>query len=77
MGILTEERRVVCSSCSFVFCRLCLQGFHIGDCNQAGPGAGVRPFFFVSDVAAKYACVCPLQVIFMNTLIIPSKGGPC
>jgi hypothetical protein len=37
MGIMPEERRVVCSNCQFVFCRLCSQGFHIGDCIQAGP----------------------------------------
>ena len=24
--------RVVCSICGFVFCRRCLQGFHIGEC---------------------------------------------
>ena len=24
--------RISCSSCGFVFCRKCLQGFHIGDC---------------------------------------------
>ena len=36
MGIITDEQRVVCTSCQFVFCRLCLQGFHIGECLQPG-----------------------------------------
>ena len=29
-----EERKIVCTECRYVFCRLCLQGFHIGDCNE-------------------------------------------
>jgi hypothetical protein len=36
MGIITDEQRVVCTSCQFVFCRFCLQGFHIGECLQPG-----------------------------------------
>ena len=37
-GIIIEEsdpdicNRITCGSCGFVFCRKCLQGFHIGDC---------------------------------------------
>ena len=29
-----EERKVVCTECRYVFCRMCLQGYHIGDCNE-------------------------------------------
>lgn len=32
MGILTQDQRVVCQACQYVFCRNCLHGFHIGDC---------------------------------------------
>lgn len=37
-GIILDEsdpdicNRITCGSCGFVFCRKCLQGFHIGDC---------------------------------------------
>ena len=37
-GILLDDSdpdicsRITCGSCGFVFCRKCLQGFHIGDC---------------------------------------------
>ncbi len=46
MGIMPgegreEERRVVCKAagsggggCGFVFCRRCLQGFHLGECHD-------------------------------------------
>ena len=30
----TEERKVVCTECKYVFCRLCLQGYHIGECHE-------------------------------------------
>ena len=30
----TAERKVVCTECKYVFCRMCLQGYHIGDCNE-------------------------------------------
>ena len=30
----TEERKVVCTECKYVFCRICLQGYHIGECNE-------------------------------------------
>ncbi|CAL4199630.1 unnamed protein product, partial [Meganyctiphanes norvegica] len=34
-------RRVAClNGCGFVFCRLCLQGYHIGECN---PSEGQYP----------------------------------
>lgn len=35
MGILAEPdcRRITCQGCKYVFCRNCLQGFHIGDCD--------------------------------------------
>ena len=30
----TIPRKVVCTECRYVFCRLCLQGYHVGDCNE-------------------------------------------
>lgn len=66
-GILLEEgpercRRVVCQGgCGYVFCRDCLQGFHIGACDEAaaaggdGDGAGTTDAavsaFSVADAA--------------------------
>lgn len=38
-GIIADEdcRRVVCvGGCGYVFCRLCLQGYHIGECEPDG-----------------------------------------
>ncbi|KAF7268233.1 hypothetical protein GWI33_018599 [Rhynchophorus ferrugineus] len=34
MGILadTDCKRITCQGCKYVFCRLCLQGYHIGEC---------------------------------------------
>lgn len=42
-GIIPDQdcRRVAClNGCGFVFCRLCLQGYHIGECN---PSEGQYP----------------------------------
>ncbi|XP_067002583.2 E3 ubiquitin-protein ligase parkin [Anabrus simplex] len=41
MGILADPdcRRITCiSGCGFVFCRQCLQGYHIGNCAQESEG---------------------------------------
>lgn len=41
MGIIMDEpcRRIVCENgCGFVFCRDCLQGFHIGECETQSEG---------------------------------------
>ena len=27
-----QERKIKCAQCQYVFCKLCLQGFHLGDC---------------------------------------------
>ncbi|XP_037079293.1 E3 ubiquitin-protein ligase parkin-like [Pollicipes pollicipes] len=43
MGLLPDElcRRVQCQQgCGFVFCRDCLQGYHMGECDPAGGAAG-------------------------------------
>lgn len=43
-GIIADEdcRRVVCvGGCGYVFCRLCLQGYHIGECEPEG-GSGTN-----------------------------------
>lgn len=40
-GIIADEdcRRVVCvGGCGYVFCKLCLQGYHIGECEPEGGG---------------------------------------
>ncbi|XP_071529751.1 E3 ubiquitin-protein ligase parkin isoform X2 [Panulirus ornatus] len=44
-GIIPDQdcRRVVCTGgCGYVFCRLCLQGYHIGECHpEDGNGANI------------------------------------
>ncbi|KAL1491165.1 hypothetical protein ABEB36_011805 [Hypothenemus hampei] len=39
MGILAEPdcTRITCQQCKYVFCRNCLQGFHIGPCDPVEP----------------------------------------
>ena len=31
---LYRQRKVACEECRYVFCRLCLQGYHLGDCED-------------------------------------------
>ena len=31
---LSSERKIACEECRYVFCRLCLQGYHLGDCEE-------------------------------------------
>ena len=31
----SPDRRVVCTECRYVFCRSCLQGYHIGNCQES------------------------------------------
>ncbi|XP_069675402.1 E3 ubiquitin-protein ligase parkin [Periplaneta americana] len=43
MGILAEPdcRRITCiNGCGFVFCRQCLQGYHLGECEPDAEGSG-------------------------------------
>ena len=32
--ISLNQRKIVCTECRYVFCRFCLQGYHVGDCDE-------------------------------------------
>lgn len=54
MGILADPdcNKITCiNGCGYVFCRLCLQGFHIGDCQPINENSGVSPICYNVDPA--------------------------
>ncbi|XP_067203472.1 E3 ubiquitin-protein ligase parkin isoform X2 [Linepithema humile] len=62
MGIIpsdvkTDEecRRIQCIGCGYVFCRICLEGYHVGDCESQTSGASTSIFF------SKHYSVDPLK----------------
>ena len=32
---ISPERKIVCSECRYVFCRNCLHGYHLGECDES------------------------------------------
>ena len=82
MGIMSENpcRRVACESkdCGYVFCRDCLQGFHIGECQPAGAETveetpvGQNPQSFVQNASqARWVNADP------SSLAIQLMTKPC
>ncbi|XP_055607307.1 E3 ubiquitin-protein ligase parkin [Uranotaenia lowii] len=59
MGLLVDPecRRIQCQNgCGFVFCRQCLQGFHIGDCLETPqPNAGTSLEYSIDPLRASEA----------------------
>jgi parkin len=33
-GQHSSERKLLCTECRYVFCRICLQGYHLGECDE-------------------------------------------
>jgi len=80
MGLLVEPdcRKVTCQNgCGYVFCRNCLQGYHIGECLPEGTGASAQNSceYTVDPNVSWFLCPANHSLLCNHVLFLASCRG--